>query len=81
MTRLMDKIRAVLGRPDRSRRSETLGSEELSSEELGSPDTEGHTVPPGEPTLGASLGMDVADLLRRGEEPAAPQARTTDERD
>jgi len=73
MTGLMDKIRAVLGR----RRPESRDA----SEALGSPPTRGSAVPPGEPTLGAALGMNIAELYSRGETEDAPQARSTDERD
>jgi hypothetical protein len=73
MTGLMDKIRAVLGRRGPQPRD--------ASEALGSPATEGSTVPPGEPTLGATLGMNVAELLRRGEDEAEPDARHAEDLD
>jgi hypothetical protein len=73
MTGLMDKIRAVLGRRGPQPRD--------ASKALGSPATEGSTVPPGEPTLGAALGMNVAELLRRGEAESEPDARQAEDRE
>ena len=73
MTGLMEKIRAVLRRRGPRPRD--------ASEALGSPATEGSAVPPGEPTLGAALGMNVAELLRRGEAEAEPDARRAEDLD
>jgi hypothetical protein len=71
MTGLMDKIRAVLGR---------RGPQPRDAEEaLGPPSTEGSEVPPGEPTLGAALGMNVGKLARGDAASSEPYAGPPEE--
>jgi hypothetical protein len=73
MTGLMDKIRAVLGR----RRPQPRDPYEA----LGSPSSESSEVPPGEPTLGSALGMNVRGLARGGAAGTGPEDEPADDLD